>query len=667
MVKKLLLLMISLAFVSGMQAQDGNWKKLRKAGDQFVSEGKYYEAAQAYEKAWQKKQSKKELIYQAAEAYYMVKDYRKAAESYQHIQDDKDQDPLLLLRYGRSLKQDAQYDQAIDMFQKLTDTYTGPDKAILQEILDTEIKGAKLAAQLAPLADRGIELTFPGKGINSDANEFSAFPITEDLLYFSSTMGGPARIYSSQRQGNTWAKASPPGNFPVIQNGQYANGVMAPDGERFYFTICSDGQWNDRSTRCEIFVIKRNGANWSQPERLPDYINATGITATQPFPVHIAGQEFLYFVSNREGGRGGLDIWYTTRDLGANTNDFTFPVNLGPTINTLGDEMTPYFNVEEGTLYFASNGHETIGGFDIFKARGEETAWSQMENAGLPLNSSADDYGYVMFASKSGGFLTSNRAFGGEKNNTRHFDLLEFAIGGRRITLKGNVYDKISGELMSGVNVTLYQVFDDGTTNMLTTRDFSNGSYLFEILPNRQFKVEIKKEGYSTGGYSFRTDDPNSFTYGQPVFLNLGDAMTDTAEPIAGTGNAKPPKNQRPNNPDFSPSEGGTTYTARGTAPKDNLEYNTTAPKHSGVYFKIQLAAVKQYKPGHTKFAKVETLGRVDTEELIGSGLVRVLLADFFTEADARDALGQAKSGGFPEAFIVKYEDGIRYGKVNLK
>ncbi|HMQ59300.1 MAG TPA: hypothetical protein PKE06_01465 [Flavilitoribacter sp.] len=666
MVKKLLLLVIGLTIVAGLNAQEGNWKKLRKAGDQSMSEGKYYEAAQAYEKAWQKKQSKNELIYQAAEAYYLVKDYRKAAEAYQHVKAGKDQDPLMPLRYGRSLKQDAQYDRAIEVFQGLSDAYSGPDKAILQEILDTEIKGARLAAQLTPLADRGIEFSYPGKGVNSDANEFAPFPITADLLYFSSTMGGPARIYSSQRQGNTWTKASPPGNFPVIQNGQYANGAMSPDGERFYFTICSDGQWNDRSTRCEIYVIKRNGSNWSQPERLPDYINAAGVTATQPFPVNIAGQEFLYFVSNREGGRGGLDIWFTSRDLGANTNDYTFPVNLGPSINTLGDEMTPYYNAEEGTLYFASNGQPTIGGFDIFKARGEETAWSQVENAGLPINSSADDYGYVMFPSKSGGFIVSNRVFGGEKSDTRNYDLLEFAIGGRRITLKGNVYDKISGELMSGVSVTVYQVFDDGSTNMLTAKDFPNGSYLFEILPNRQFRVEIKKPGYAPGGYSFRTDDPNSFTYGQPVFLELGNDMSANSEPTAGTGKKNNAPDPGTEEPDYS-SEGGVVYTARGTAPKDNLEYNTTAPKHNGIYYKIQLAAVKQYKPGHAKFTRVENLGRIDTEELLNSGLVRVLLADFFSESEALDALGQVKSSGFSEAFVVKYEDGVRYGKVTLK
>ena len=142
-------------------------------------------------------------------------------------------------------------------------------------------------------------------------------------------------------------------------------------------------------------MIKKSGNAWSQPERLPDYINMKGVTATHPFPVHIGGQEFLYFASSRTGGRGGMDIWYVTRDLGIDNNDFTFPVNLGPSVNTLGDEITPYYDQTEGALYFASNGLISIGGFDVFSSRGTEVNWSVPENVGLPYNSSADDYFFI--------------------------------------------------------------------------------------------------------------------------------------------------------------------------------------------------------------------------------------------------------------------------------
>lgn len=646
-----------------------------------MEKGEYYEAAQNFEAAWQQKPKKTELIYQAAEAYYLVNDYRAAAAAYQHVSDRQDLDPVIGLKYARSLKQDGQYDKAIETFQAVSSTYTGQDKAILNDIIKMEIQGAEMAGQLAARQDRNMDLKYPGGAINSEEEDFAPFPVTPDLLYFSSSKGGKARIYSSQRQGISWSTADIPGNFPVIQNGQYANGSLSPNGERFYFTICNDSRgWDPLKTRCELFMIKREGTNWSQPERLPDYINMDGITATMPHVVHIGGREIIYYSSNREGGRGGMDIWYVVRDLGRNDNDFTFPVNLGPVVNTLGEEITPYYDQEEGTLYFASNGHPSIGGFDIFRSLGEEVNWTIPENAGLPVNSSANDYGFIANNSHTGGFLVSNRPFGGDKNNTRNSDIFEFNVGGNRLTLKGNVYDQENGELLQNIKVTLYQLFADGTENLLIAKDFSSGSYLFELLPDRQFRVEIARNGYIPQTYSFRTNDPSSMTYGQPIYLSAGEvSMPENPNPVAVNPNRPPTGNNGINEPDFGNTDrnvidnspprtinsSGEIYTARGTSARDDLEYTSAAPQHSGVYYKIQLVALSRFDPNNGKVEAVRDIGRIDTEEIVGQGLTRVLLADFFSEEEAKAALRNARNT-FEDAYIVKYEDGIRYGKVRL-
>ncbi len=654
--RNILLLLAICTFATGLQAQSA--KKLEKSADELFEQGKFAEAALAYETAWQKKKKKTELIFKAGEAYYSIKDYRKAAECYQNVRGKNDEFPLVGLKYARSLKQDGQYDKAKTEFKKFMDGYTGENKAILEDIIQTEIRGCDLGTRLPVLADRSIEVQFPGTGINSDDAEFAPYPASDDELYFSSAIGGKARIYVSNRQANRWSKAAIPANFPVVSNSHFCNGSMTPDGERFYFTVCNaDKAWNDLSTRCEIFMTRKTGSGWSQPERLPDYVNLKGMTATHPFATHVNGQELLYFSSNREGGRGGMDIWYVVRDLGLDNNDFTFPVNAGPVVNTLGDEITPWYDSESGDLYFASNGHASIGGFDIFRTKGSEVNWGIPENAGIPINSSADDYFYVKSPSQNTAFVVSNRIFGGEKTTTRNADIFELSSGSKRLALKGNVYDKVSGDQLSNITVMLYQVFDDGTDNLLVSKDFNTGNYTFELLANRRFRVEVQSEGYESASYEFATDDPKNFTYGQPVFLNGGAPPPDPVikeDPIVMPSND--PKGQ----------ESTTKYTARGTSPDDNLEYSSTAPRHKGIYYKVQAGAFKRYSADRSDLKPLGDLGRVDTEKIVSNKLTRVMVGDFFTKEEALRAMQAMQERGFAEAFVVQYENGVRYGKVNL-
>lgn len=680
-IRNLCLLLVALGIsLSSVQAQEMSWRKHRKLALQLEKEGDYFAAAENFRMAWEKKQSKEELIYKAAENYFRLSDYRNAAEAYQHVPANFNNDPLIKLKYARALKQDGQYDKARAIFEEVADTYTGPDKAILQDIVRVELRGIDLTRDIAANLDRRMEILHPGVMVNSDSDEFGPTPVGEDQIWFTSTTGDQARIYESQRQGRNWTKAANPSGFPVVDGGQYANGGMSPDNQRFYFTICNnDSGWNGTNTRCEIYVTKRSANGWTAPERLPDYINVQGVNTTQPAVAHSNGQEYLYFSSNREGGRGGLDLWYVTRDLGIDNLDYTFPVNLGPVVNSLGDEISPYYNTEEGVIYFSSNGHPSIGGMDIFKATGGEVSWSTPENLGMPINSAANDYGYVRNSYGLGGFFASNRVFGGEKTNTRHDDIFEFSVGGRQITLKANVYDQATGSLLDNIAVSLYQIFDDGKENLLITKDFNSGSYLFELLPNRRFRVEIEREGYQPGGYVFATDDPATTAYGQPLFLQgEAGAVVETEEPPATDGGFMTESGTTPGNntevvqPDRVGTnaatpfpDNGVEYTARGSSNKDKLEYSSSAPRYEGTYFRVQVAALRSYDPNNSKFSGLPDYGIISTEYIDARKLTRVMVGDYFSESEASFALDELRTL-FANAYIVRYDDGVRYGRVNL-
>ena len=233
------------------------------------------------------------------------------------------------MKYARSLKQDAQYDKAKKAFQEFLDGYGGQGRNILEEIIRKEVMGCELAAKLPLTANRSISMTYAGTTINSEANEFGATIHTGDL-YFSSDRGGKARIYQASNMGTGWSTAVTPSEFPVIKD-NYAYPAISPDGNRLYFNICNSGQagFNELKSRCEMFTIRKTDTGWGRPERLPDYVNMTGVTAMMPCIVQEGNQEVIYFASNREGGRGGMDIWMITRDLANDDLEYTFPVNLG--------------------------------------------------------------------------------------------------------------------------------------------------------------------------------------------------------------------------------------------------------------------------------------------------------------------------------------------------
>jgi len=666
MAKRLIFFAVAFFLVSALSAQ--SWKKLRHSAEELFEEGKYAEAAEKYAAAWEKKPKKEDLIFNAGESYYLIRDYRNAAEAYQHVKGNYDDYPLAGLKYARSLKQDGQYDKSIQAFREFSQSYTGQSKAILEEIIRTEIRGAELAKQLAGQPNPEVQLKHLGAGVNSDANEFAPLSFSNDVLYFSSNMGGKARIYRSQRVGNRWDKASIPENFPVIPEDHFAHGALTPDGSRYYFTICgSEGNFNNLSTRCELYVIRRVSSTWSQPERLPAVVNVDGTTSTQPYVIHQGGTEYLYYASNRAGGRGGLDLWYTTRSLAADDMSFTNPVNLGPTINTLGDEMSPHIDVQTGMLYFASNGHVTMGGFDIFRAQGSATSWSVPENIGTPFNSSADDFYYVEKGNKTGGFFASNRIFAGQKLTTTNDDIFEFSSQTFRPRLQASVFNRGTNELLDNVNVTVYEVGANGLENQLYNRSFTGGNYSFDLPPGGTYRVQIESPGFEPESYSVVAGDPAVTNYGQSVFLApLQSSFVEAPAAFPPTTTTTPEAvNTGSGRRVLDP--GGEVYTSRGLAPTDSWEFTTTAPRFAGTYYKVQLVSLSKYNPNASKFSKVRPFGEnMTTEFVIEKNLNRILLGPYFSEMEARSALQQVHVNGWPKAFLVRYDDGQRYGRVNL-
>ena len=784
-----------LLFVFNLNAQSDNWKKNLKTADKLFGEAQYASAAEYYMAAWKQKPKKLELAFKAGEAFYIIKDYAKAADAFKNVKEEYSDYPLIGLKYARALKQSGDYDSASRELVYFLNNYKGADKDIISELVQNEIRGCELGIKMNAFPDEDVEIQHLSSNINTPETEFAPFAFNDETLYYSSTMAARAEIYRSLKVNGEWTKPEKPGGFPDIENDHFCNGNLAPDNKRFYFTICkSKESWGGLTTECDLFVIKNQDGKWGNPERLRDYVNIEGSTSTHPYVVHQDNTELLYFASNREGGKGGMDIWYMTRDLRSDDIDFTFPINCGSKINTKGDEISPYYDQEGASLYFSSNGLVTIGGYDIFQASGNKSAWETPENIGTPLNSSADDFFFVRTPSRQGGFFASNRMFGAEKIATTDEDIFSFTDGDSapKVSVKGNVVDEKNNENLNGVMVSISQYMEGGRKQFLSNKRFDDGNYFFEVLPGAEYELEAQKEGFLPKTYVFSTREEGMRTAGKTIKMErvwdgegeMSSAITPTTqtstpqaekprtnispkrdEPAmpktetsspkvtiienssaetameakvdtptvstpevetyentrttitetTGSARTETPSTSTPNTdtyvqtntnststynppvttrPTSRPSSGNgstkvklrddynpnnkvtintsgvttnrTTYVSGEGTPVSSNGVTSSAPRHTGTYYKVQLIAVTRHDPSATRYNSVRGMGRMDTELIEAKNVTRVLLADYFSYDEAKKALGKVRQKqAFTRAFLVKYKDGERVGRVN--
>ncbi len=615
-----------------------SWKKHYKLAEKLYDKAQYAEAARHYKKAWLKKPKKHFLVYQAGLSYRIVKDYLNAADAFQHVKDLHKKFPKAEWYYADALKQVGRYAEAERAYADFIGTYRGPDKKQLALKIEREIKGCRLGLEeLAKLEQTGTswqKIQHLDHHVNSPHTEFSPIPFNEQVLYFSSTRSGRAQIYRAEKIGNSWSNATLPSTFPQIPEDHYGNGFFSPDHERFFFTQCKSVEsWGGLTTRCAIYVIYRIGATWSLPVRLRDYINLKEATTTQPFAFHTDTEEIVIFSSNRPGGEGGMDLWYMSRPLSSDDMDFSVPVNLGPSINTPGNEITPWYDAENQLLYFSSDGYISLGGYDIFRIPGSFGNWGEVENVGMPINSPADDMYYVEVPGGAGTYLVSNRSYEEEKLFTTDEDIFFIPPSGKYQTyveVSGKIYDKEGKQQIPYFQAFLYICEKNGQCTLLEDKEFQGDEYRFRFPKEHdRYAIEISAPGYRSNYFEFSTSDLSSNQLELPVHLTRKETESTHSELE---------KND------------------------EQTQGISEAERHVGIYYKVQLIAVTKHNPHHPRYKAVLGLGELQTESVPGKKVVRILMGDYFSEEEAKAALRQIRESGFPDAFVVKYRDGKRLG-----
>ncbi|GAO42583.1 OmpA family protein [Flavihumibacter petaseus] len=489
-----------------------------RAADAYYRKGDYASAAEYYEKYLQgngkgkktqydpysvqslsKNQqlqlsSRQQSVYRLAEAYRLLHYPAKAAPYYeQAITFDPAAYPLAGFHYANTLKALSQFDAAEKQYQAFLDSYKKDDgytRAAKRELQNIVFLKEQLRRKDTVL------YTLDKANFNAPGASYAPVWINDQTLWFTSTRkeeaaakdGHTNRVYQAAFQNNT---ASGVSRVDLPQGKGIEQGAVSitPDGQTIFLTRWSD---NGNKKAAGIFSSRKEGSGWSEPVSIGDQINTPGGNSQQP--VVTPDGRFLIYSSDRSGGQGGFDLWYTPLDKGKTGT----PVNMGSVINTAGDEQAPYFHAASNTLVFASNGRVGLGGFDLYTSQGGFEQWNEPKNLGYPVNSVKDD---MYFASRGDAknmladvLLSSDRA------SECCFDLFVLHKKLPLKNIRGQVRDCGDQRPLGGVALAV--VGADNKT-IVTHRTDGEGRYSFELEEWQALTLQSSIAGYQAGSLQF--------------------------------------------------------------------------------------------------------------------------------------------------------------------
>ena len=467
--------------------------------DEQMQRGEYYDASRTYRKVYNKLTKREERPQRGEIAYKMGECYRKlnmnarASAAYQNAVRYGYPDSTAMLYMAQALQAEGKYQAAIKAYEDYL--ATSPKDA---ETANTGIAGCRMGIDIKKNPTRYVVKN--AKLFNSRRADFAPMFLDKsaDALYFTTTnekvTGSHKSEITGMKKSDIWvARKNERGEWQRPEavegelNSEHDEGIVSftPDGQTMYLTVAKRNANSDSSV--EIYTSQRSDATWSAPQEfkiINDSISAKGHPAVSP------DGTYLYFSSDMPGGFGGKDIWRINLKERQGSLE-----NLGPQINTPGDEMFPYVRTDS-LLYFSSDGHPGFGGLDLFRARLNSTGdrWS-VDNMGVPMNSPGDDFG-ITFGEGESGFFSSNRG------DARGYDhIYSFECPEIKVTISGWVVDKDDEPVP---NAIIRIVGDDGSNQKEVARD--DGSFRFKLQRGVKYVMLAGAKGYLNVKQEFESD-----------------------------------------------------------------------------------------------------------------------------------------------------------------
>lgn len=487
------------------QSSDKAAQKSYEQAGKYLSLNDYQKAIAQLQQAVSADKNFAAAYQQMGDIYRKLQNYPAAKESYKKVLAiNANFHPLTYFGLGESEFNTGEYAAALQNFKKYAASANLSEKSkeLLSRYISNSEFGMKAVEHAVPFNPVNM-----GAGINSKEQEYlPVLTADEETVIFTRQVNGNEDFYKSSRKSGSWDKSvylSKNINTDTYNEGaQY----ISPDGMYLFFTGCNRP---DGLGRCDIYVSRREGKDWSKPFNIGAPVNTSGWESQ---PSLSADGHTLYFTSTRPGGRGGYDIWKS--DLKSD-GSWTNPVNLGPNINTAYDEQSPFIHPDGQTLYFSSNGWPGLGNKDIFISRKDTSAdlseglnWGKPENLGYPINTFGEESSMTIAGNGKTAFFASDKpgGFGG-------LDLYSFELPvnlrPKPVTyVKGKVFDKKTNEpLTARIRITNLKsgkaIYDD-------SNDDGSGEFLVSLMAGQNLALSADKEGYLFYSEHFSLDKPNS-------------------------------------------------------------------------------------------------------------------------------------------------------------
>ena len=485
MIKKLLII-IFLSYVSfSLSAQ--NWNEiyyLETEAEYLLQEKKYEKAIEMYEKILKEIPNSSFIKFQIGYVYLNTDEQQeKAIPFFEEALDDASADfnprdiretrsPIETYLYlGIAYQRNNRLDDALNMYQKYKESISADH--VSYPLVNQYIKSCKNAEEMMgdPIRMQAQNL---GNKINDDNTNFNpVFSGDGNTMVFTSYTRNYIDIFLSKKNGDSW---SSPKNITNQVSKKYylKTSSLSFEGDEL-FLVTDDPGDND------VFVSYKEGSQWTNAKKLDKTISHRKSNETHASLTPDGNT--LYFTSNREGGLGGLDIYKTTRDKKGRWND---PENLGPQINTPFNEETPFVSRDGKYLFFSSEGHNTLGGYDVFYI--DLTNPAKPINMGFPVNTPADDLFFVPGETKNSGYMARIEDDTQGKKDIYQIKILP------DIQVKGVIYNLAEGDIIDNQELEV-QIFDKEKETLTQSMQINHGNFSFKTAPG-SYQISILNDDF---------------------------------------------------------------------------------------------------------------------------------------------------------------------------
>jgi outer membrane protein OmpA-like peptidoglycan-associated protein/tetratricopeptide (TPR) repeat protein len=476
--------------------------KLFERSNQLAYNDQFKEALETLKKAVVSDPGYEDAYLSMAGIYVELKNYPLAYENFKKARSiDSIYFKDFSLGYSISLAGMGKFKEALEAANYF---YSIPNlKESSMKLAEGRIKTYQFAIDYAAKynpPDYKFEPRNMGDSINSSVSEyFPTISLDGNHLMFTRRVNGMNEdFYESDRLANGWTKAKPLGGNI---NSSFNEGALniSQDGQWLIFTGCN---FPNGFGSCDLFISYQTSDGWSAPENLGANFNTEFFESA---PSLSPDKRDLYFTSDRPGGYGGNDIYVSHRN---ENGHWSPPENMGPTINTSGDESWPFIHADNSTLYFTSSGLPGYGGTDLFLVRKNANGeWGIPENLGYPINTIDNEGSLVVAADGKTAYYASDRTDTKGQLDLYSFELRTDIRPAKTFWVKGKVYDKKTGKGLPS-SVELGDLKTKRIISKLQTDE--SGNYLTTLPVGNDYAFNVNRKGYLFYSENFKLSDPSS-------------------------------------------------------------------------------------------------------------------------------------------------------------